>query len=183
VRICRALWSADAPVDFAGRYHRLEQVAIAPRPAQDGGPPFWLGGAGPKALARVGRHFDGWMPYIPQPGDMAEAWEQVRAAAVDHHRDPARISRCFYATVAIDDADGARRTLAEYSQAYYGLRLEGMSALQAFYGGDADGCLAWLRTFLDAGAQQLIIRVGDLSFEGSYRRFADDVLPGLRSVG
>lgn len=52
---------------------------IAPRPAQTGGPPIWVGGSTLPALRRAARAGDGWLPQGPPEQGMA-------AAIADVHR-------------------------------------------------------------------------------------------------
>jgi probable F420-dependent oxidoreductase len=57
--ILRALFEGDGP--FEGRYFRFPELHFAPRPVQQ--PlPIWIGGAGPRALRRVARFGQGWLP-------------------------------------------------------------------------------------------------------------------------
>lgn len=77
VAILRRAWTGER-FSYEGRYHRLTDVKVQPRPATAGGPPIWLGGTGPRALARAGRVGDGYVGG-PFPGAI-EAFEH----AVDH---------------------------------------------------------------------------------------------------
>jgi probable F420-dependent oxidoreductase len=182
VEILRRLWTEEQPVTFSGRYWSFEGLRLEPRPARLGGPPLWLAGAGPKALARTGRHFDGWLPYSPTPELFAEGLAQVRGAAEAAGRTPDLVLPAIYLTVALDDdPERAERALEDYCQAYYGLPLEGMRKLQAFYGGDAAGLARWIRGYLEAGARHVIVRLATL---GDPRPMAaavsENVLPALR---
>jgi alkanesulfonate monooxygenase SsuD/methylene tetrahydromethanopterin reductase-like flavin-dependent oxidoreductase (luciferase family) len=56
VTILRALLSGE-PTTFSGRYYRLDNVTIRPRPAQ-AAIPLVLGGGGPKMLALAAEHAD-----------------------------------------------------------------------------------------------------------------------------
>ena len=53
--------------------------------------------------------------------------------------------------------------LEDYVERYYGFPLEAIGQLQAFYGGEVDGCLDWLASYVDAGARHIVIRVGQLA--------------------
>jgi len=58
VRIMKALWAADAPLDFAGRFHTLERARLSPRPLQQPHPPFYLGGGSAQAWSISAAHAD-----------------------------------------------------------------------------------------------------------------------------
>ena len=66
VAILRAAWTGER-FDHNGKVYDFEDVLVRPRPFTEGGPPIWLGGTGPKALARAGRladgHFGVGMPF------------------------------------------------------------------------------------------------------------------------
>jgi alkanesulfonate monooxygenase SsuD/methylene tetrahydromethanopterin reductase-like flavin-dependent oxidoreductase (luciferase family) len=57
----RALWGRDAE-PFVGHFYSTEEIQLQPSPAQQGGPPIWIGSWGSDAgLRRVARLGDGWL--------------------------------------------------------------------------------------------------------------------------
>jgi probable F420-dependent oxidoreductase len=87
IAVLRSLWSSPSVV-FDGSYHRVPGVGLAPAPTQR--PiPIWIGSSlDGRALDRVGRLADGWMP-LGRPGrEMQSALERVRSAAAAAGRDP-----------------------------------------------------------------------------------------------
>lgn len=81
VALWRQLWTTDGPSSFHGEFFSFDAIPPATRPHRPGGPPIWLGGATPAALGRTGRHYDGWLPYPPDPADYAAGLTQIEAAA------------------------------------------------------------------------------------------------------
>lgn len=163
VEIWRALWAAEDPLDFEGKYHTLDQVRLEPGPVQPGGPPLWLAGAAPAALARTGRLFDGWLPYSPTVEEFSAGLAEVEAAARAADRDPAAIRPAMYVTINIAATrDEAEAELASYCDSYYGLPLEGMRQMQAYFGGTPEDCLDWLAGYAAAGAREFVFRFGTL---------------------
>ncbi|MGD0609592.1 MAG: LLM class flavin-dependent oxidoreductase [Streptosporangiaceae bacterium] len=57
-----------------------------------GGPPIWLSGATPAALARTGQLYDGWLPYPPDPADYESGLLDIRNAAAQAGRPPTGIA-------------------------------------------------------------------------------------------
>ncbi|MGE0384994.1 MAG: TIGR03621 family F420-dependent LLM class oxidoreductase [Gammaproteobacteria bacterium] len=57
VRILKAAFSG-APVNFSGRYYKVDNVTILPQPARKPHPPIIIGGAGEKIMRAAGRHAD-----------------------------------------------------------------------------------------------------------------------------
>ena len=89
VELLRALW-ASPTVAFEGRWHRIEDAGILPRPVR-GRIPVWFGGNAEAVLRRAGTLGDGWLPQRG-PDDTARAMVQrVRSYAVQAGRDPAEL--------------------------------------------------------------------------------------------
>ena len=88
VRAIRALWD-PAVEPFSGRFYDTRAVALAPAPAQSGGPPIWIGSWGSSAgLRRVARLADGWLAsaYNTTP----ERFAAGRRELADHLRAAGR---------------------------------------------------------------------------------------------
>lgn len=60
VTIMRALWSGEA-VDYEGSCGTLRGARLHLRPAQDGGPPLWLGAFTERGIRRVAEHDACWL--------------------------------------------------------------------------------------------------------------------------
>src|SRR6266540_3754928 len=65
VALWRAIWSGAS--SFQGEVLHYDSLPSFPAPARPGGPPVWLAAFTPGALERVGRRYDGWLPYPPNP--------------------------------------------------------------------------------------------------------------------
>ncbi len=59
--LIRRLWSQPS-VTFVGKYYQVRNLNIEPRPQGDGCPPIWVGGWGPRSLARAAQIGDAWLP-------------------------------------------------------------------------------------------------------------------------
>lgn len=88
VRIVRAAHTEER-FSFAGRVHSCDDVAVIPRPRQEGGVPLHLAAWTPGGLRRAGRLADGWITNalmsLPTMAGMAESY---RAAAAAEGRRP-----------------------------------------------------------------------------------------------
>ena len=56
----------------------------------------------------MGRLYDGWLPYPPDPADYATGLARVRQAAADVGREAAAITPALFASVLITDDVGQR---------------------------------------------------------------------------
>ncbi|MEU7138263.1 LLM class flavin-dependent oxidoreductase [Nocardia sp. NPDC046473] len=175
VRIWRAAWTG-AP-EFDGKYWQLADLARALPTSTRGGPPLWLAGSDtPKVLARVARHYDGWLPYLPDPAAYARAWQAIQ------QQTTRAVTPAMYATIVLDpDSARAQAELEGYVRQYYRRSLAEMSTIQAYFGGTAEDCADWLARYLDAGATHLILRLGSLDVHRQLDLVAEKLLPALRS--
>ncbi|PJK28197.1 LLM class flavin-dependent oxidoreductase [Minwuia thermotolerans] len=161
LRLCRALWSGE-DTKWEGRWD-VAGGALGPTPHREGGPPIWGAASAPAGLKRTARGFDGWFPIGPTPDVLAERWADVRGLAREAGRNPDDITFAVYLTLAIDeDPAAADRRIDAYLENYYGQPGPVMRRLQACFGGDAAGAADWLRSYADAGASHIVLRlVGD----------------------
>jgi probable F420-dependent oxidoreductase len=117
IALLRKLWR-EPTVSHAGIHDTVDAAGIAPLPQR--GVPIWLGsGTDTRAVRRVGRLADGWLP-LPQvqPGfGLEAAWQDVRAAAIDAGRDPGQIGLEGHVRVRVDDLDRVRDRAARWTDA------------------------------------------------------------------
>jgi len=76
IDLLRRLW-AGGPVTFSGRYFRVENVEIHPKPWRPGGPPIWVGGRSEAALDRAARLGDGWLASSITPEEFAAGRRRI----------------------------------------------------------------------------------------------------------
>uniref|UniRef100_A0AAU2W2E7 LLM class flavin-dependent oxidoreductase n=1 Tax=Streptomyces sp. NBC_00008 TaxID=2903610 RepID=A0AAU2W2E7_9ACTN len=183
VALWRALW--DGADSFHGEILRFDGIPPTTRPPRPGGPPIWLGGATPAALARTGRLYDGWLPYPPHPADYASGLRDVRKAAAGAGRETEDIAPALFVSVRIDnDIESGRRALDDYARAIYGVPLEELEKIQAVVTGSADQVLDRLGQYIDAGARHIVARLcaPDLrSQRDQLERFAE-LIPAVRAA-
>jgi probable F420-dependent oxidoreductase len=84
IPLLRRWWGGETVDHHSDRFH-FTGIAVRPLPVQQ---PLeiWLGGTGPKALARVGRLADGWLGAAITPGEAADARARIDAAAAEAGR-------------------------------------------------------------------------------------------------
>jgi probable F420-dependent oxidoreductase len=86
VEVMRALWENEI-VDFDGRWHRVPEAGINPRPETK--IPIWFGGGTEALLERAARIGDGWLPLVPPDDRGKDAVEKIHRHLDDAGRDPA----------------------------------------------------------------------------------------------
>jgi alkanesulfonate monooxygenase SsuD/methylene tetrahydromethanopterin reductase-like flavin-dependent oxidoreductase (luciferase family) len=182
VALWRALW--QGATSFHGEILNFADIPAATRPFQAGGPPIWLGGATPAALARTGRTYDGWLPYPPNPADYASGLRDVRQAAADAGRAADDITPALFVSVRIDDdVENGRRALDDYARATYGMPLEELEKIQAVITGSAGQVLESLARYVAAGARHIVTRLGalDLRSQRDQLERISALIPAVRA--
>lgn len=115
IKCLRALWGPD-PVSFEGKYFRVPESIVQPKPVQQPHPPLLMGASVPAALRRVGRLAEGWITSSRQ--DLRRVGEDittVREAAAEAGRDPGALRFIVRGVVRlgpeVTDREGRRRLL------------------------------------------------------------------------
>lgn len=96
VQVLRMLWTQN-DVSFEGRFHKMRDVSLSPRPIQRPIPLFFGMGRAIKpippdaVLERCGRLADGWLPIFKPDEEGRAAVNKMEAAARAAGRDPSKI--------------------------------------------------------------------------------------------
>jgi alkanesulfonate monooxygenase SsuD/methylene tetrahydromethanopterin reductase-like flavin-dependent oxidoreductase (luciferase family) len=108
---------------FAGRYYRLHDAIVLPRPQRAGGPPVLIGGNGMRrTLPLTAKYADAWNGVFLTPEAFAQRNKRLAVLLEAEGRTPANVQRSLMTGVLFgrDDAEVAAklaprgRTLAEY---------------------------------------------------------------------
>ncbi|MFF7642389.1 LLM class flavin-dependent oxidoreductase [Streptomyces canus] len=183
VMLWRALW--DGADSFHREILRFDDIPRMTPPFRAGGPPIWLGGATPAALARTGRLYDGWLPYPPDPVDYASGLRDVREAAAGAGRAAEDITPALFVSVRIDaDVESGRRALDAYARATYGMPLQELEKIQAVVAGSADDVLERLGRYVAAGVRHVVVRLAalDLNSQRDQLERIADLIPAVRAA-
>ncbi|MFT7650903.1 MAG: alkanesulfonate monooxygenase [Limisphaerales bacterium] len=86
VSILKALWTADQPLHFDGRFHKIEGASVTPKPLQQPFPRFYLGGGSEEAWNLSAKHSDVHLFWGDTPERIAQNIADIRARAAAHGR-------------------------------------------------------------------------------------------------
>lgn len=106
VEAMKQIWTQDE-AQYAGEHVKFDALWSWPKPVQKPHPPILLGGHGPKAIERVVRYCDGWLPIGIRAGDLPPQIQALHALAREKGRDPKSLSVTVYG--APGDGDEAKR--------------------------------------------------------------------------
>jgi alkanesulfonate monooxygenase SsuD/methylene tetrahydromethanopterin reductase-like flavin-dependent oxidoreductase (luciferase family) len=167
-------------VSFSGKHFMLDDVTMEPKPHRAGGPPIWIGGSGPTAFREAAR-FDAWFPTGPSVEFFAEHFPKIREAARAAGRAPDAVAGAAYVTLALDpDAAAAEQRMDQFLETYYAAPARVIKARQAGYSGPVEGCVEYLKRWIDAGARHLALRFAGGNQLAQVDEVATKVLPKLR---
>lgn len=175
IELMQACWS-DSKITFDGRFWKLDDASMEPKPAQRPHPPLWIGGNHPDALRRAARLGDGFFGAGSQStAQFAAQTPVVRAALAELGRDASafRFAKRVYIHVDEDAARAHDRLEAALAR-HYGRT--GWS--EVLVAGPPEACAAGLRDVADAGAELILLDplVDDTA---QMERLAAEVVPAV----
>ncbi|MEV6283928.1 TIGR03619 family F420-dependent LLM class oxidoreductase [Kribbella sp. NPDC051770] len=139
--VAAAVWGPD-PVSFENERYRVWPAETGPKPAEP--IPVFLGGWGRRALDRVARRADGWLPVMVPPAQVAETMRSLRKQAEQHGRDPEAL-RCIILVAPGTEMD------------------RGETAERAPYQGTPEQIRADIAALADAGVEEVVIALHALA--------------------
>lgn len=157
----RAAFDAEYPATPDGDWGLDGTVGVAPRPVQ-ASLPIWVGGSSPVAVRRAAQYGDGWLPQGVRRSDLPAIVDRVRRLRDEAGRPAAfDVGALVACHVGTPDRDVGPFT----------------------YSGTPDEIAARLRTWVDAGADQLQVRFPSRSpgeLVDQIERFGAEVAPLLQ---
>src|SRR5918995_6039223 len=185
LEVVTRLLQSDEPVSYEGQFFTLREAVLLPRPQREGGPRILIGGRGSERTPQLAARFaDVWNGIFMGPDTFRE-----RSAALDvllskHERRPHDVKRtlaslCFFGHT--EDALEQRVQLArESDEDLASLPLEeALEALRTGWGaiaGSPEVAIEQIRSYEQAGVEELMLEWFDLDDIESAEAFATDVL-------
>ena len=180
VTVMRKLWT-ESEVTFNGRHFQLDGISLGLKPVQKGGIPLWMAASAEKPQRRMLKIGDGWFPNSTSPEAFAEGWQQIEALAKESGDDAGRLHKALYTTLNInEDKAQADKEMREFIEGYYSMPFETMSRTQSVFTGNVQDAVAWLKSFVDAGVQTIVVRFGGPDQAGQLELCGKQVIPRLR---
>jgi alkanesulfonate monooxygenase SsuD/methylene tetrahydromethanopterin reductase-like flavin-dependent oxidoreductase (luciferase family) len=184
LEVVTRLIRSEAPVTFAGRFHRLEEAQLLPRPKRP--TRILLGGNGPnRTLPLVARYADVWNGVGLSPEQFAERSARLDELLRGAGRPPQDVQRTLMAQVVCwrDEREFAAR-MEHLRRAYpsfgaltaeaVGEQLRGSEGAVV---GTPEEVVAGLQAYAAAGVEELMMQWISLDDIEGITRLAEDVLP------
>jgi len=177
VRLIKRLWMGE-PVDFAGRYYRVENGRCRPRPAQSPRPPIVIGGAGERKMLRlVAEEADIWNCSAANYARLADKLAALRGHCDAIGRDVTSLELSLQDLVVIAPTEAALQAPlhdARKRLAFFG----DVDAIATI--GTPERCIDTLRKKIAQGITYFVCLFTDGGQPETVRLFGERVLPAFR---
>ncbi len=170
------LLAADAPVTSTGKYYRLRDAVLLPRPQRPGGPPILVGGNGMRrTLPLAARYACEWNATFQTPANFARLSRRLDELLVERGQSPVSVRRSLMTGLVFgrDDAE-VRRKLVARGRTAEELRGRGIVA------GTPTEVIDHLARLQEAGVQRIMLQWLDLDDLDGLEAFAKTVQQPFR---
>ena len=172
------LLHSDQPVNFSGRYYRLQDAILLPRPARPGGPPILIGGNGERrTLALAARYAREWNAVFIPPAELARLNARLDELLAQHGRQPGEVRRSLMTGCVFGRDDGEVQRKVEARTR--GQRSADELRQRGLVVGTAGQIVEQCARLAEAGAQRLMLQWLDLDDVDGLEALAKEVLPQL----
>lgn len=172
--ICQELWTG-ATVSVSDNHFSIPKAAIAPTPVEI---PVWLGSSSARGLREVASRFQGWLPIPASLDDFTITRQRhllgARAASA------APTTACYLTAGVSDGNKGFNDRARSALERYYAQPWTTIAGLSDTFLGSAEDVASWVRSYIEAGADHIILRLLGADLERQLRALALH-LPDLRS--
>ena len=171
VRLIKELWTKPK-VDFEGKYFKLREGYVNPKPIQKPHPPIWFGGAASQTFPRLVRMGDGWIPWCPSLEAFEQGVKTIRKLIACLGGSFSKLQLAPDILVCIKPSD------AEAKQTASSVGLDEKTSII----GDPTGVAERIKQYVNLGATHVILGFRPLGEElEGMRLVADEVFPRLTS--
>jgi len=158
MEVVTRLLQSDDPVTFDGKYYRLREATLLPRPQRRGGPRILVGGNGGKrTFSSVVRFADEWNCTLMPPRKFAEVNARLTEMLIAAGRDPGSVRRSMMTGCVFGKDEAALKAKV----AARGRTLEEMQQ-RGTVAGSPSAVREQLRVLEEAGLQHLMLQWLDL---------------------
>lgn len=179
VEIIHSLIHGDEPVTLQGKYFRIQDAVLLPRPARPGGPPILIGGNGETRTLRLAARFATmWNGVFVTRERYKELSDRLDGFLADEKRQPQDVHRSLMTAIIFgkDEADVER---AFGTRSFITTREE--AARRGCIAGTPGQIVDELGRWEEAGCQRVMLQWQDLDDIAGIEALAASVLPQVQA--
>ena len=177
LEVISQLLHSDEPVHFSGKYYRVQEGILLPRPQRPGGPPILIGGNGPKrTLPLVAKYAQEWNAVYLPAAEVKERNVLLDGLLAENGRQPSDVRRSLMTGMIFgrDDDEVAAKLVAR-KMTYEEVRQEGRVAV-----GTGNQIVEQLGHWAEAGVYRVMLQWMDLDDLDGLETLAKSVLPQVQ---
>ena len=77
IKIIKKLWT-EPFASYNGKYYKIQEAPLWPKPIQKPHPPIWFGGTSIKIMNAISLYGQGWVPYCPTVEQFKELYSKIK---------------------------------------------------------------------------------------------------------
>jgi alkanesulfonate monooxygenase SsuD/methylene tetrahydromethanopterin reductase-like flavin-dependent oxidoreductase (luciferase family) len=159
LQILRSLWTQDETT-FDGKYYKLKNVKMRPKPYRATGVTMQIGGRSDAALRRTALYADGWSGIWVSQRRFVEAGEKIAEFAGTAGRGDIRFPRGMQFWMGVDsDKSAAKAKVGGSMTAFYQLPFEAFEKYTPY--GSPEEIAEFIAPYVEAGCEWLNFVVAD----------------------
>lgn len=173
IEIVSKLLNSNKPFSFSGRFYKLEEAILLPRPIRPGGPPIVVGGNGRhRTLQLAARYADEWNGTSQTPERFSDRMRRLDKYLAAEGREPGEVCRTAMAGVAFGrNKREVEKKIGLYGRSFEELRADGKLV------GDGNQIADQLAELAEAGCQRVMLQWLDQDDMEGLEALAKVVLP------
>ncbi len=178
LEVITRLLNNDQPTDFEGRYFRLKDAILLPRPQRPGGPPILIGGNGPKrTLPLVARYADEWNALFIDLPTFRSLNQRLDDLLRAEGRQPEQVRRSLMTSCifGVDESELASKVATGTRGRYTPQDLQAMGRVV----GTANQIVDQIGRWAEAGVSRVMLQWLDLDDLQGLEALAQGVLPQI----
>jgi F420-dependent oxidoreductase-like protein len=179
LEVVTGLLKSDDPVNFEGKYFKLNDAILLPRPMRPGGPPILIGGNGKnRTLPLVAKFANEWNGLFLKPGDYKNLNSHLDNLLEERKREPESVKRSLMTGCVFGSDDAEVNSLID--ETYQGRRTKEDLKELGVVVGTADQIVEHLGNLSEAGVQRIMLQWLNLDDIDRLEAMANGVLPQIQ---
>lgn len=169
LQVITRLLRQDEPANFEGKYYRLHEARLLPRPQRPGGPPIVIGGRGAvRTLRLAAKYADEWNTYRIPTAQIAALSQKLDHILAEYGRSPTDLRRTLMVNIVYGQTD------AQVKEKMRGLTFEQLREKGVV--GTPAQIIDQLGQYAELGIQRVILQWFDLDDIAGIESIAANIL-------